>query len=137
MTLTNEQLIKNLNGETYTLKTDDDTSDILWGQDNGIQFYEMFGVPYDDPKWDKLLDQLTLEEAMYIFSFGGPTIPGAESIGTVETYMTENAGNGVAVNLNASKDPNAPWLPRNRSQRQLASPCSPMLPSALPPSTPL
>lgn len=69
----------------------------------------MFGVPYDDPKWDKLLDQLTLEEAMYIFSFGGPTIPGAESIGTVETYMTENAGNGVAVNLNASKDPNAPW----------------------------
>lgn len=31
MTLTNEQLIKNLNGETYTLKTDDDTSDILWG----------------------------------------------------------------------------------------------------------
>ena len=37
----------------------------------------MFGVPYDDPKWDKLLDQLTLEEAMYIFSFGGPTIPGA------------------------------------------------------------
>lgn len=109
MTLTNEQLIKNLNGETYTLKTDDDTSDILWGQDNGIQFYEMFGVPYDDPKWDKLLDQLTLEEAMYIFSFGGPTIPGAESIGTVETYMTENAGNGVAVNLNASKDPNAPW----------------------------
>lgn len=64
MTLTNEQLIKNLNGETYTLKTDDDTSDILWGQDNGIQFYEMFGVPYDDPKWDKLLDQLTLEEAM-------------------------------------------------------------------------
>lgn len=109
MTLTNEELINNLNGKTYTLQTGDDTSDILWGQDNGIQFYEMFGVPYDDPKWDSLLDQLTLEEAMYIFSFGGPSIPGADSIGTVETYMTENAGNGVAVSLNASKDPNAPW----------------------------
>ena len=46
---------------------------------------------------------------MYIFTFGGPSIPGADSIGTVETYMTENAGNGIAVNLNASKDPNAPW----------------------------
>ena len=109
MTLTNEQLIKNLNGQTYTLQTGDDTSDILWGQDNGIQFYEMYGVPYDDPKWDQLLDQLTLEEAMYIFTFGGPSIPGAESIGTVETYMTENAGNGIAVALNATKDPNAPW----------------------------
>ncbi|MGX8698635.1 MAG: glycoside hydrolase family 3 N-terminal domain-containing protein, partial [bacterium] len=26
-----------------------------------------------------------------------------------ETYMTENAGNGVAVSLNASKDTDAPW----------------------------
>ena len=109
MTLTNQELIDNLNGHTYTLQTSDDTSEVLWGQDNGIQFYEMYGVAYDDPKWEKLLDQLTLEEAMYIFSFGGPSIPGADSIGTVETYMTENAGNGVAVALNASKDPNAPW----------------------------
>ena len=109
LTLTNEQLIKNLNGQTYELKTDDDTSDILWGVDNGIKFHEMFGVAYDDPKWDKLLDQMTLEEAMYIFTFGGPSIPGVESIGTVETYMIENAGNGVAVSLNATKDPDAPW----------------------------
>lgn len=109
MTLTDEQLIKNLNGQTYTLQTGDDTSAIKWGVDNGIAFYEMFGVAYDDPKWDQLLDQITLEEAMYIFSFGGPSIPGTKSIGTVETYMTENAGNGIAVNLNASKDPGAPW----------------------------
>ena len=109
MTLTNEQLIRNLNGQTYTLQTDDDTSDILWGQDNGVKFYEMHGVPYDDPKWDELLDQLTLEEAMYLFTFGGPSIPGAESIGTLETYMAENAGNGIAVALNATKDPSAPW----------------------------
>ena len=109
MTLTNEELINNLNGHTYALQTNDDTSDIVWGEHNGIQFYEMYGVDYDDPKWDDLLDQLTLEEAMYIFTFGGPSIPGADSIGTVETYMTENAGNGIAVNLNASKDPNAPW----------------------------
>ena len=109
MTLTNQELIDNLNGKIYELKTDDDTSSILWGQDNGIKFYEMAGLAYDDPKWELLLNQLTLEEAMYIFSFGGPSIPGAESIGTVETYMTENAGNGVAVALNATKDPNAPW----------------------------
>ena len=69
----------------------------------------MYGVAYDDPKWDELLEQLTLEEAMYIFTFGGPSIPGADSIGAVETYMTENAGNGIAVALNASKDPDAPW----------------------------
>lgn len=109
MTLTSPELIDALNGKIYELKTDDDTSDIKWGVDSGIKLYEMYGVPYDDPKWDQLLDQLTLEEAMYIFSFGGPSIPGADSIGAIETYMTENAGNGIAVNLSASKDPDAPW----------------------------
>lgn len=107
--LKNEELIKTLNGQIYQLQKNDDTKDIKWGQDNGIKFYEMYGVKYDDPKWEQLLDQLTLEEAMYIFTFGGPSIPGAESISTVETYMTENAGNGIAVNLNATKDPAAPW----------------------------
>jgi len=109
MTLTNQELIDNLNGRYYELQTGDDTSSIKWGQDNGIKIYEMYGVPYDDPKWEQLLDQITLEEAMYIFSFGGPSIPGADSIGAQETYMTENAGNGIAVALNATKDPSAPW----------------------------
>ncbi len=109
MTLTSTELIDHLNGKYYTLQTSDDTSSVKWGVDHGIHITDMYGVAYDDPKWDQLLEQLTLEEAMYIFTFGGPSIPGADSIGAVETYMTENAGNGIAVALNASKDPDAPW----------------------------
>lgn len=109
MTLTSEQLISDLNGNYYTIQTDDDTSAILWGQDSSLMFFQMAGVSYDDPSWTELLDKMTLEEAQYLATFGGPSIPGVTSIGTVETYMTENAGNGVAVNLNASKDTNAPW----------------------------
>jgi len=109
MTLTSQDLIDDLNGKYYDLKTTDDVSSIKWGVDNGIHISEMAGVVYTDEKWDKLLDQLTLEEAMYIFTFGGPSIPGADSIGAVEVYMTENAGNGIAVALNATKTPDAPW----------------------------
>ena len=109
MTLTSEKLISDLNGNYYTIATDDDTSDIKWGKNSNLMFYQMFGLDFDDPKWDELLDKMTLEEAQYLATYGGPSIPGVESIGTVETYMTENAGNGVAVNLNASKDTNAPW----------------------------
>ena len=109
MVLTSQDLIDDLNGLYYDVKTTDDTSSIQWGVDNGIHISEMAGVSYTDEKWDLLLDQLTLEEAMYIFTFGGPSIPGAESIGAVEVYMTENAGNGIAVALNASKTPDAPW----------------------------
>ena len=109
MTLTDQGLIDYLNGKYYTLKTDDDTSDIKWGVNTDLMFYEMAGASFDDEKWNELLDKMTLEEAQYIATFGGPSIPGASSIGTVETYMTENAGNGIAVNLNASKDTEAPW----------------------------
>jgi len=109
MELTSDLLIDHLNGVYYELQTGDDTSSVVWGVDHGIHITDMYGVAYDDPKWDQLLEQLTLEEAMYIFTFGGPSIPGAASIGAVETYMTENAGNGVAVALNATKDPDAPW----------------------------
>ena len=109
MTLTSQKLIDDLNGKYYDLKTTDDTSSIKWGVNNGMHISDMAGVVYTDPAWDKLLDQLTLEEAMYLFTFGGPSIPGADSIGAVEVYMTENAGNGIAVALNASKTPDAPW----------------------------
>ena len=109
MTLVNEELINLLNGNYYTIQTDDDTSGITWGKDSNLMFYEMYGTDFDDAKWQDLLDQMTLEDAQYLATFGGPSIPGVSSIGTVETYMTENAGNGVAVNLNASKDTGAPW----------------------------
>lgn len=109
MTLTSQELIDDLNGYYYDYSTTDDTSSILWGQDNGVHISDVWGKDYNDPIWDKLLDQLTLEEAMYIFTFGGPSIPGADSIGAVEVYMTENAGNGVAVALSATKTPDAPW----------------------------
>lgn len=109
MTLTSQEMIDYLNGKYYTIATDDDTSGIEWGKKSDLMFYEMAGLDFDDAKWDELLSEMTLEEAQYLATFGGPSIPGAESIGTVETYMTENAGNGIAVNLNASKDTEAPW----------------------------
>ncbi len=109
MTLTSQELIDDLNGKYYTIKTDDDTSAIKWEQDSDLMFYEMAGSEFDDPRWTELLDKISLEEAQYLATFGGPPIPGVSSIGTVETYMAENAGNGVNVALNASKDTNAPW----------------------------
>lgn len=109
MTLTSQEMIDLLNGKYYTIQTDDDTSDIAWGKESDLMFYEMYGLDFEDEKWQTLLDKMTLEEAQYLATFGGPSIPGVSSIGTVETYMTENAGNGIAVNLNASKDTGAPW----------------------------
>lgn len=109
MTLTNEQLIDYLNGHYYDVKTDDDTSSVVWGADSDLMIWDMAGLTYDDPKWAELLDKITLEEALYNATFGGPSLPGIESIGLQEHYLTENAGNGIVIALNATKDPEAPW----------------------------
>ncbi len=35
---------------------------IVYGKDNGLALIDMRGLDYDDPLWDKLLDQLTAED---------------------------------------------------------------------------
>ncbi len=109
MNVTNPDLLGLLNGGYYTIKTGEDTSAILWEQDNQVMFYQMAGKEFDDPAWEDILNKMTLEEAQYLVTYGGPTIPKVESIGLAEAYVTENAGNGLVVALNATKDPNAPW----------------------------
>ena len=52
-----------LGNDTYQ-KTPDTPSakNITVGQDAGIEFVEMYGVDYDDEKWDTFIDQLTLND---------------------------------------------------------------------------
>ena len=35
---------------------------LLLGADNGLTLYDMIGLDYDDPQWEKLLDQMTYDE---------------------------------------------------------------------------
>lgn len=107
--LTSKELIDDLNGKYYTIHTDDDTSNILWNQNSDIKFYEMAGAAYDDPRWEKLLNSISLEDAQYLATYGGPDMPGIEKLGMVEAKLAENCGNGIDVNLASSTDTNAPW----------------------------
>jgi beta-glucosidase len=109
MKVTDSDLISKLNGDYYEVKTDDDVSGIKWGESSDLMFWDMKGKEYDDPSWEELLNKITLEEALYIATFGGPSIPGIDSIGLQEHYLTENAGNGIVIALGASKDTSAPW----------------------------
>ena len=109
MELKDSELINELNAHYYDVKTDDDTSSITWGKDSGIKFWDLFDKDFDDEAWTQAMDELTLQEALNIATFGGPSIPGSKSLGTYEDYMTENNGIGISLSLKASKDKNAPW----------------------------
>ncbi|WP_018142895.1 glycoside hydrolase family 3 C-terminal domain-containing protein [Alloscardovia criceti] len=38
---------------------------------NGVKLYELYGKSYDDPLWDKLLDQLSVDEMNQLIAFAG------------------------------------------------------------------
>ncbi len=75
-----EEMIHELRNDTHELGTNDDVSGIRWGVDSGINLASLKGAEYDDPRWDYLLDQMTLEEAINIFTTGNSQVAGADSI---------------------------------------------------------
>ena len=85
-----------LDAQYYIAKTDDDCSDIKWGDSSSeLNFYDLSGMPYDDPRWEQILNKITLEDAITMAAYGGNTFAAAESIGFAFGKYTENTGNGV------------------------------------------
>ncbi len=57
-----EQLIADLQDVQYDAADYESIPMPTLGADNGLTLYDMIGKDYDDPDWDKLLDQLTFDE---------------------------------------------------------------------------
>ena len=102
-------MLDHLNGKYYEIKTDDDTSEIKFGVDNGMHFADLAGFDYDDPAWNDLLDQISLEDAMGIVACCGNNFRTMESVGFVSASLTENSGNGVDLQLYQARVNGAPW----------------------------
>ena len=49
----------------------EDVEDITTGANNGLTLADMAGLDYDDPKWDELLDQMSLSEMELLVGNGG------------------------------------------------------------------
>lgn len=56
-----------------------------WGAQNGVELSDLRGLSYDDPKWQKLLDELTLTDAYNMLGANGWGSAEAASIGKVQT----------------------------------------------------
>lgn len=73
----------------YTPSDTDDVSDITFGADTNYPLSMMIGAEFDDPDWDKILDQMTLEDAVYFISNAGSGIPKMDSIVSPFKYGAE------------------------------------------------
>ncbi len=77
-------------------ENDGDGSEIVWGADTDLNFMEPIeldedgeyvGVAgLDDPIWDELLDQITLDEALSFLEKGGDDVENIDSIGLPRNY---------------------------------------------------
>ena len=94
----NEYLIQGLQDQQY--KTDPNTTVQMptLGADNGMKLYDMIGKDYDDPAWDKLLDQLTFDEMVAFIADAFHWHMPVESVQAPGT-RDENGPQGLTVTL--------------------------------------
>lgn len=57
-----------------------ETEDVTFGAKNGLKLSDMKGLDYDDPQWDKLLDQVTLDEMKILVGNAGWMTTGVKSV---------------------------------------------------------
>lgn len=64
------------------------------GADNGLVLADMTGQDYDDPRWEPLLDQLTVDEMVQLVNLGGFQTIAVDSVGKLAT-MDSDGPTGV------------------------------------------
>ena len=94
----NEYLIQALQDQQYKTDKKADVKMPTLGADNGMKLYDMIGLAYDDPAWDKLLDQLTFDEMVSLI---GDSFHWTMPILSVQAPGTrdENGPQGLTVAL--------------------------------------
>ena len=74
----------NSNFDKTTYLNDDDVMPTL-GANNGLTLVDLRGAEYDDPRWEDLLDQLTVEEMQSMIALAGYQTAAMESVGKIAT----------------------------------------------------
>ena len=74
----------NSNFDKTTYLNDEDVMPTT-GADNGLTLADMRDADYDDPRWEKLLDQLTVDEMVNMIAMAGYQTAAMDSVGKVAT----------------------------------------------------
>ena len=71
----------------YKPEKHDNADDVMptTGAKNGLTLANLAGKSYDDPDWDKLLDQLTVSDMVNLINVGGWQTVAVDSVGKVAT----------------------------------------------------
>lgn len=59
------------------------------GAKNGMELYELRDADYDDPRWETLLDQVTVDEMVELIAYGGHQTIAVDSVKKIRTLDTD------------------------------------------------
>ena len=93
-----EAMMTGLRDELYTFSENSD-GEATWGTDSGMKLIDMMtfneddtyagAVDFDDPMWDTLLNQITLDEAMNFTEHAGDDFENLDSIQVAKVYAND------------------------------------------------
>ena len=95
-----EAMMVGLTDQLYELtENEGDGSGITWGADNGMKLIDMMqfdengnyagALDFDDPMWDQLMNQITLDEAIQFIEKAGDDFENIDSIQLARTYAND------------------------------------------------
>lgn len=92
-----DEMMVGLTNSNYILSANGDG--VTWGADNGLTFVAMTltddegrvvgAVDFDDPLWNQLVEQITLDEAIHFIEWAGDDIENIDSVLLPRTYMND------------------------------------------------
>jgi len=71
------------------------------GAKNGLELYDLRGADYDDPRWETLLDQVTVQEMIDLIAYGGHQNAAVDSVNKIRILDTDGPAGVNSSTLNA------------------------------------
>ena len=89
----NEELSRLLNNDFIPLETGEDTSDLVFGDTSStLTINDLKGADFDDPRWEELVDKVTVEEFLAFAENAFHTIAPIESVGLAQYTSDDGPG---------------------------------------------
>lgn len=89
------EMLDVMDNEIYEISANGDPESVIYGAENGLTLADLKGnTDLEDPAWAQLMDQLSLEEAMYRVAFGGVSTKAMASISSPEAIQNDGP-NGI------------------------------------------
>lgn len=105
-----EEMKKLMKNDFIALSSSDDVSDIIWGDTSSqLTFNDMKGADFDDPRWDTLLNKLTISDFLDFAANAFHNIQAIPSVGYLGNVADDGPGGSDSHIFKDGKYQGQPW----------------------------